>query len=315
VAVRALETINEYYQLSREELADRIRLVKTEKNALILVHNYQRLEIQKLGDFVGDSLQLAKEAAKTGNPIIVLCGVHFMAESAKILNPGKRVFLPDRNAGCPMANMITAEALREFRSRYPGALVVCYVNSTAEVKAESDVCCTSSNAVNVVRSLGKKQILFVPDRNLADFVRRKTGADIIPWDGFCVVHDRMSRENVEQARSAHPNAVLMVHPECPPQVIECADAVESTAGMVRAAKESGAGEFIVGTEMGLTEQLRESNPGKKFYPLSDEAVCMNMKLTDLGKLAWCLDHEQFEISVPEPVRAKAYQALQRMVNL
>jgi len=310
-----METLSEYYQLSRDDLAARIRKARQEKDALLLVHNYQRLEIQKLGDRVGDSLQLAREAARTRNPLIVFCGVHFMAESAKILNPQKKVILPDRNAGCPMANMITAEKLREFRARHPDAAVVCYVNSSAEVKAESEICCTSSNAVVVIRSLGNRRILFVPDRNLARYVQKMTGADIIPWDGYCIVHDRMRRANVVTARQAHPNALLVVHPECPPEVFEAADAVESTAGMIRFCGESKAREFIIGTELGLIEQLRDRYPEKTFHPLDSQAVCSNMKLTDLAKLAWALDHEEWEITVPERVREKAVQALERMVSL
>ena len=214
-----------------------------------------------------------------------------------------------------MANMINADKLREFRSHYPDAAVVCYVNSTAEVKAESDICCTSSNAVKVVRSLGKRRILFVPDRNLAAFVHSRTGADIVPWDGFCIVHERMCPDDVERARAAHPNALLLVHPECPPPVVALADGVESTAGMVRFVKESKTREFIIGTEMGLIEQLRDSYPQKTFHALTESAVCANMKLTDLAKLAWALDHEQWEITVPEEIRAKAYHALERMVHL
>lgn len=310
-----LTGLNDYYNLSRNELVERIKETAKQKNARILAHNYQRLEIQNLADHVGDSLQLARIAADTDLPVIVFCGVHFMAESAAILSPEKTVILPAKNAGCPMADMINAEQLREFKSQHPGAVVVCYVNSSAAVKSESDVCCTSSNAVNVVNSLKGEKILFVPDRNLAAYTQKMTGADIIPWEGYCYVHNRFTADDVSRAKTEHPEAAVVVHPECRPEVTEKADHIASTAGMITFAEKDIHTEFIVGTEIGLVEQLQEKLPKKRFFPLKKEALCANMKLTDLAKLAYSIDHNQHIITVPDSVRVRAENALKRMVEL
>jgi quinolinate synthase len=235
-----------------------------------------------------------------------------MAESAKILNPSKKVILPSLSAGCPMADMITAEELRGFKAEHPGAPVVCYVNTSAAVKAESDVCCTSSNAVRVTESLDADEILFVPDRNLAAYVASQTDKTIIPWDGYCHVHNMFVTEDVVIATAAHPESPVVVHPECPPDVIEMADFVASTGGMVNLAAEHDS--LIVGTEIGLIDRLRRDHPGKRFYPLSPFAVCRNMKMIDLPRVVWALDNEEHEITVADDVRIRAQSALARMLE-
>jgi quinolinate synthase len=289
--------------------------LKRQKDAVFLVHNYQTLEVQKIADFLGDSLALAQAAAQTKAGIIVFCGVHFMAESAKILNPGKKVLMPDRNAGCPMADMITAEALIAAKKQYGDPLAVAYVNSSAAVKAQSHICCTSSNAVKVVNSLPRdRQILFVPDRNLGSYTAKMSGRELILWPGFCFVHNRFTAEDVKAAREEHPGARLIVHPECRPEVVELADEAASTSGMVKAVSEqSGVSEWIIGTEMGLVEQLSQSHPGKGIYPLARHAVCQNMKMTNLAKVAWALENGENEIGLPEETAEKAREALERML--
>jgi quinolinate synthase len=301
--------------VSQDALVEKILRLKRERDALFLVHNYQSLEIQRLADILGDSLQLSQEATRTQKPLIVFCGVHFMAESAKILNPTKKVLLPSQDAGCPMADMIDAEGLRKFKAEHPGAVVVTYVNSSAEVKAESDICCTSANAIRVVRSLGKKKILFVPDKNLAAYTKKMTGADIIPWHGFCFVHERFKRRDVEAARKQYPGAVVIVHPECPLEVSEAADEVASTSGIIRFVEQSDKKEFIIGTEQGLIDRLSEEHPDKKLHTLKENAICKNMKKTTLARLAESLEKDQYEITVPGDVREKAYRSLERMVSL
>jgi len=296
------------------ELANEIRELKKKRNAVILAHLYQRPEIQDVADFIGDSLGLSQEAAKTDADVIVFCGVHFMAETAAILSPDKTVLLPEVNAGCPMADMVTAEALRARKKEYPDAVVVCYVNSSAEVKAESDICCTSANAVKVVRSIpADKRILFVPDRNLGHYVGIKSGREIIYWEGYCNTHDKLTAEDVQKAKEAHPQAVVMVHPECRPEVVALADQVFSTSGMIRFARESDAEEYIVGTEMGILHQLNKQCPGKKFYLASSKMICPNMKATTLPKVKWALEEMQPRITVPEAIRLKALGAVERMI--
>jgi quinolinate synthase len=310
-----LPTPLDYSALPREELLDRIRLRKSDLNAVILGHNYQRVEIQDVSDFLGDSLALSQEAAATEADVIVFCGVHFMAETAKILSPEKTVLMPDLRAGCPMADFVTGEALRRLKAQHPGASVVAYVNSTAEVKAESDICCTSSNAVEVVESLpADRPILFVPDRNLARYVVEKTGRqDIIAWDGYCYVHDDMVLEELDRAKEQHPNALVVIHPEARQDLLDRADRVTSTSGIVRLAEEHDA--LIIGTERGLVDRLRHQYPSKTLIPLSGAAVCGNMKLNTLPKLAWSLDHLQYEVTMEEEIRARAESALQRMLDL
>lgn len=302
----------EYARMSEPELIARCEELKRAKNAVILGHNYQVDAVQRVSDEVGDSLVLAQLGAKSDAELILLCGVHFMAESAKILNPSRKVVIPSLAAGCPMADMITAEELVAFKAEHPGAPVVCYVNTSAAVKAESDVCCTSSNAVRVVESLDADEILFVPDRNLAAYVASQTDKTIIPWDGFCYVHNMFVPEDVIVASAAHPESPVVVHPECPPNVIAMADFVASTEGMVKLAGEHES--LIVGTEIGLIDRLKRDHPGKKFYPLSPFAVCRNMKMIDLPRVVWSLDNEEHEIVVPDDIRIRAQSALARMLE-
>lgn len=310
-----LPTTLDYAALPASELVDRIRARKLQLNAVILGHNYQRTEIQDVSDFLGDSLGLSQEAADTDADVIVFCGVHFMAETAKVLSPSKRVLMPDARAGCPMADFVTGGALRRLKAEHPDAAVVAYVNSTAEVKAEADICCTSSNAVRVAQSIPADQsIIFVPDRNLANYVIEQTGREnIIAWDGYCYVHDDLVLDELDAARRAHPNALVVVHPEARSDLLEAADAVTSTAGMVEMAEEHDT--LIIGTERGLVDRLTQRFPEKTFVPLSGAAICGNMKLNTLAKLAWCLDHQQHEVTLDEGVRQKAERSLRRMLDL
>ena len=304
--------LEEYGKLTNAELGERLARLKREKNAVILGHNYQVEDVQLVADHLGDSLRLAQLASETDADIIVLCGVDFMAESAKILNPQKRVFLPNEAATCPMAAMVTAEELTAFRAKHPGAVVVSYVNTSAAVKAVSDVCCTSSNAVEVVRGVEEDEIIFVPDRNLAAYAASKTEKKVIPWDGYCYVHNNFVAEDVEFARGEHPGVPVVVHPESPPEVVESADFVASTSGMVKLGAEHD--ELIVGTEIGLIERMNREFPEKSFYPLSAFAVCRTMKLTDLPRVVWALENEEHEIGIPEDIRSRAEGALQRMLE-
>jgi quinolinate synthase len=314
-----LPTPQDYEKLSDDELRSRIIEAKEQKGAVLLVHNYQRLEIQDLADYMGDSLGLSIEATRCDSSLIVFCGVDFMAESAKILNPEKKVILPHRKANCPMALMVDLDGLREMKKRHPDAVVVSYVNSTAEIKAETDICCTSSNAVQVVKSLGDRKIIFVPDKNLANYTKSVTGANIIPWEGYCYVHNGFTAEDVQRARKEYPGAILIAHPECQMSVLEHADYITSTSGMVQwvdnnlgLVDEKG---VIIGTEIGLVKQIQKKHPGRNIYPLAWKAVCRTMKLTDLPHLCWAIENEQHEIVVPEEVRIKAYSALKRMTDI
>jgi len=325
-----LRTPLEYAALSREELAERIGARKRELNAVILGHNYQRVEIQEVSDYLGDSLGLSQEAAATDADVIVFCGVHFMAETAKILSPAKMVLMPDLRAGCPMADFVTGDALRKLKARYPDAAVVAYVNSTAEVKAESDVCCTSANAVQVVDSIPRdRTILFVPDRNLAKYTAEKTGrpyviagrgdagevepGTIVAWDGYCYVHDDLVLDELAEAKRKHPRALVVIHPEARSDLLAQADVVASTSKMVDIAEQNE--EVIFGTERGIVDRLKARFPEKTLIPLSGAAICGNMKVNTLAKLAWCLDHEQHEIVLDEDVRARAERSLRRMLEL
>jgi quinolinate synthase len=295
-------------------LIETIRNLKTEKQALILAHNYQRPEIQDIADFTGDSLELSRRAAGTDAPLVVFCGVYFMAETAKILSPEKTVLLPRLDAGCPMAEMADADGLRKLKARHPNAATVTYVNSTAEVKAESDVCCTSANAVDVVNRVEADEIIFSPDRNLASFVQRFTKKTIIPWDGYCHVHELFTPDEVTEARHRHPDAVVMVHPECPAAVVDLADETLSTSGMLRFARQSGASEFLVGTEEGLLHRLKKENPDKQFFSIGSAKVCPNMKKTTLADVARALEENVHEITVPDEILVKARRALERMLQ-
>ncbi len=299
--------------MEQTEIKQQIRQLLDEKNALLLAHNYQRDEIQEIADIGGDSLALAMAAAETDKDVIVFCGVHFMAESAAILAPDKTVLLPRLDAGCPMADMVDAEGLREMKAEHPGATVVTYVNSTAAVKAESDICCTSSNAVNVVNSLDSEEVLLVPDRNLARYIADRTDKTCYFWDGYCPTHERLDIADIERARQDHPDALFMAHPECPPAVLEIADHICSTSGMYAYASSSPAQKFIVGTEMGILYRLRKENPEKEFILPTSKLICPNMKLTSLDDVLHSLQTMSPQVTVPEDIRDKAKQTLDRML--
>jgi quinolinate synthase len=323
----------------KEVLREKILKLKEEKKAIILAHNYQREEVQDIADYTGDSLELSRIAASIDCDVIVFCGVNFMAESASILSPDKTVLLPEISACCPMADMVTVGGdrnlkndfpgydytggykypadftLRDIKKLHPGVPVVTYVNTTADVKAESDICCTSANAVRIVESLNSDRVICVPDRNLSAWIAKNTKKEVIAWDGFCHVHDRVSTEDVVKVRAEHPGAVLLAHPECRIEVCEMADHVTSTSGMLRYAQSSDAGEFIIGTETGLMYKLRKDNPDKKFYPLRKDMVCPNMKKTSLNSVLHCLETETYKIKVPEEIRVPAKDALDRMLEI
>jgi quinolinate synthase len=301
--------------MTKQETIQAIEELKKRRNAVILAHNYQIGEVQDAADYTGDSLGLSQEAAKSEAAVIVFCGVHFMAETAAILSPRKIVLLPDPHAGCPMADMITASELREWKARYPGRKVVCYVNTTAEVKAESDVCCTSSNAVKVVNSIPDNEILFVPDKNLAAYVARQTNKKIIGWDGYCYVHNQILADDVMAKKRRYPGAEVWVHPECRPEVIDLADRILSTGQMVKAARETAAKEILIGTEVGILHRLRKENPNPAFYPVKDLAVCSNMKKITLIKVLKSLEEMKFRIEVPQPISEKARGAIEKMIRI
>jgi len=296
-------------------LIEKILQRKKERNATILVHNYQLGEVQDIADFVGDSLELSQKAAKTKADVIVFCGVHFMAETAAILCPGMTVLLPDRHAGCPMANMITAEQLRQKKKELPGATVVCYVNSTAAVKAESDICCTSANAIKVAESIANDEVLFVPDQYLGHYVSTKVNKKFHLWPGYCPTHVRIQPEHIMQLKQENPRAKAVIHPECRPDVIAVADEVMSTGGMIRYAQRDDVKELIVGTEIGIIHRLKKENPGKKFIPVSEQAVCPDMKLITLEKVLWSLEEMRPEVKVPEATRLKAKAAVDKMLAI
>ncbi|MCL4079404.1 quinolinate synthase NadA [Coriobacteriia bacterium Es71-Z0120] len=297
-------------------LAEEVRRLAAERGAVILAHNYQRAEVQDVADFVGDSLGLSRQAAATDASVIVFAGVHFMAETAKILSPSKTVLMPEPAAGCPMADMITAEQAAAFKAQHPGVPLVTYVNSSAEVKAVSDVCCTSANAPEVVRSLGVPRVLFAPDRNLAAWVATQVSeVEVIAWDGYCPTHDHVSAEAVAEAAREHPDAEVLVHPECRPEVVALADAVLSTSGMLRHVAVSPAEEFVVVTEEGLMHGLAKAAPEKRFFGVCPPMLCPNMKLTTLMKVRDCLQAMSGRIEVAEDVRARAAAAVERMVAI
>lgn len=294
----------------------KVRELLQDRNALLLAHNYQRDEVQEIADITGDSLGLSIEAARSDADVIVFCGVHFMAESAAILSPGKHVILPRMEAGCPMADMITGDELREFREKNPEHVVVTYVNSTAEVKAYTDICCTSANAVSVVRYIpdGRK-IFMVPDRNLARYVEQKAGRKLEWWDGYCPTHDRVTADDVLKMKEMHPDGVVVVHPECKPDVIELADHVCSTSGMYSYCREVAAAKFIIGTEMGILYRLRKENPDKEFLLASEALICPNMKLTTIDDIIECLEEMKNIITVPEEIGVRAKMALDAMLEV
>lgn len=299
-----------------QNLKRRIAELKKERNAVIIVHNYQRDEVQDIADITGDSLGLSKAAIKIDAEVIVFCGVFFMAETASILNPSKKVLLPVKEAGCPLADMATPEALKELKKKYPSAPVVSYVNTSAAVKAESDICCTSRNAVGIVRSLKEKKIIFVPDKNLGRYVQTQVpDKEIILWEGFCPTHIRVHPDQLLACKRLHPQAEFVAHPECNPDVLELADHITSTGGMLEYVKKSDKKEFIIGTEMGMLYRLRQDNPGKKFYLPTNGLICESMKLTTLGWVAHSLEFMEYQVTVPEDIRRRAQEAVNRMLGV
>jgi quinolinate synthase len=298
-----------------QKIRKRIRELKEEQNAVILAHNYQIGEVQDVADFVGDSLELSQKAAGVESGTIVFCGVHFMAETAAMLSPQKTVLIPEIDAGCPMADLITAAELREWKSKYPGRKVACYVNTTAEVKAECDICCTSSNALEVVESLESDEILFAPDKNLAAYVARFTQKKIIPWDGYCYVHNNIHIKDIEEKRRLYPEAEIWVHPECRPEVIDVADKVLSTGKMVKEARKTKKKRVVLGTEAGMTYRLKKENPDKEFYPAKDLSFCYNMKKIDLNKVLRSLDERVYKVEVPQDISRRAFGAIEEMIQI
>jgi quinolinate synthase len=299
----------------RSEMATAIARLKTERKAVILAHNYQIPEVQDVADFVGDSLELSRKATEVEAEVIVFCGVLFMAETAKILNPSRTVLIPDRRAGCPMCDMAPAAEVRKRKAELPGVPVVAYVNTTAEVKAEADICCTSANAVKIVNGLPEPRVLFLPDRNLGQWVQRHTEKEVILWPGFCPTHQRILAAQIRKLKEQHPEAVVVVHPECAPDVIDLADEVLSTGQMMRWARRTAAREIIVGTERGIIYRLEQENPGKTFLPVTELTICPNMKKITLEKVQWALEDMSFLVEVPEDVAARARRAITRMLEV
>ena len=300
----------------QQEMIQEIKKLKKQQNAVIVAHNYQADEVQEAADMVGDSLALSRYCANNSADIVVFCGVEFMAESAKILSPFKTVLLPERDAGCPMADMVTAEAIQEKKREIPDAVVICYINSSAAVKAESDICCTSSNAIKVARTVKQDKIIFVPDQNLGQYVAQNVPEkQIILWKGFCATHHRVRLKQVKKAREAHQDAVLLVHPECRPEVIENADFVGSTKQIIDYARNSDKAKFIVGTEDGILYSLKKENPEKTFYLLAPGLVCPDMKKTSLNSVYTALKEMKYQINIDEEIRLKAKGCLERMLEI
>ncbi|WP_127587112.1 quinolinate synthase NadA [Paenibacillus koleovorans] len=297
------------------ELKKRIEELKKERNAIILAHYYQRDEVQEVADFRGDSFLLAQKAAQTDAEVIVFCGVHFMGESAKILAPNKTVIIPDERAGCPMADMVNVEGLKALKRQHPKAAVVTYINSSAEIKAETDICCTSANAVKVIQSVDAEEIIWVPDKNLGHYVSQYTDKKMIIWEGYCNTHDMLTVKDVIEMKAQHPNAQFVVHPECRPEVVELGDFVGSTTAIIKYCKESDCKEFIVGTEDGTGYQLRLDSPDKTFHFATKFLVCPNMKVNNLKKIVRCMETMQPQIYVPPQVAEKARLSLERMLQV
>jgi quinolinate synthase len=297
------------------DLVEEINKLKEKKNAVILVHNYQRPEIYKIADFIGDSYGLSKKAVETKADFIVFCGVDFMAESAYILNPKKTVLIPTNLAKCPMAAMVDVQGLKKLKEQYPEAAVVSYVNTAADVKAESDICCTSANAVEVVNSLKENEVIFVPDANLAKYVTRLSDKKIIPWNGWCYVHNQFTASGLKEAKRSHPEAKVIVHPECVLDVIDLADKVCSTAGIVEFVKKSQKKEFIIATEIGIIERLKLEAPEKIFLQAPPGGVCVQMKKNNLQLVFEALEKEQYKVVVPEDIRIRAQKALDKMLDV
>jgi len=298
-----------------EQAKERIARLKRELNAIIVAHNYQRPETQDIADFTGDSLELARKCAEVEAETIVFCGVRFMAETAAILNPSSMVLLSHPDAGCPLADMIDVKKLRQWKAQYPEAAVVAYVNTTAAIKAESDICCTSANGVEVVNAVPNEEILFIPDQNLGHYISTKTKKRIILYPGFCDTHAKVTAEQVRLAKQRYPQAKVLVHPECHPEVIKLADAALSTAQMLRYAKQSNEKTFLIGTEEGILHPLRKQNPEKEFHLLSDSFICHDMKKTTLETVIETMQTKSNVVTVPEEIRIKAKQAIDRMLAI
>lgn len=301
--------------INKEEIIRRIKELKIKRNAVILAHNYQIGEVQDIADYVGDSLGLSQKAAQVEEQVIVFCGVYFMAETAAVLAPEKTVLIPEKRARCPMAAMISASDLREWKKKYDQKEVVSYVNTTADVKAESDICITSSNVLRVVNSLDGQVILFAPDKNLGAYVAGQTDKKIMSWDGYCYVHNNINARHIKDKKRAYPEAEVWAHPECRPEVIDLADKVLSTGGMVREARETSKEEIMVATETGIIHRLKKENPGKKFYAAKDFAVCANMKKINLMKVLLSLEKMIYKVTVAPQIRDKAKGAIEKMVRL
>lgn len=300
---------------SSSRLIDKLQELKTKRKALILSHNYNRKEVQEAADFVGDSFELALQATRSPAPVILFCGVSFMAETAFILNPEKTVLMPDPKAGCPLADMITASELRETKKEHPGAPVLCYVNTSAEVKAESDVCCTSSNALRIIEKLESDEILFVPDRSMGEWLQTKTRKRILLWPGYCPTHHRILPEEVAALKKRYPGALVLAHPENTAGIVALADYIGGTGGMAKFARESSATQFIVATEEGMLHRMRRESPQKEFFHPSKRGICPNFKLNTLEKMVWALEEMQHRVAVPEEIAVKARKALESMMEL
>jgi len=298
------------------EIIEEIKRLKAERNAIILAHNYVRGELQDLADFVGDSLELSIKAKNAGAGVIVFCGVRFMAETAKLLSPQSVVLLPNPDAGCPMADMALAEKVAAYKAAHPGTVIVAYVNTTADVKAHVDLCCTSGNAEKIISSIPEdREILFLPDRNLGGNLNRKLGRHMLLWPGFCPTHDRVTPEAIRAARAAHPGVKLLVHPECDPEVVALADEALSTGGILRFVRESSDNAFLIGTESGILHRLRQENPGKQFYPLEPEMLCPNMKKITLENVRDCLKHMAPQVELSPEIMAAAVTPIEKMLAL
>ncbi len=312
--------------MQKQQMLEEIQQLKQQKNAVILAHNYQIPEIQDIADYLGDSLGLSHQAAETDAEMIIFCGVHFMAETASIISPHKKVLIPDLKAGCSLAESITDEQLRDWKAEHPGAVVISYINTTAAVKAESDYCCTSSNAVKIVESIAEdREILFLPDKFLGTYVEMVTGRDLTIWDGACHVHEKIGELNLSEKQKEYPEAEVLIHPECGCSTscmmksalyFDCEDGhIHSTSGMLNRAHESKAEEFVVATETGILHRMRKENPEKEFYPANEESVCEYMKMITLEKLHDSLKYDRFEVKVPEAVAEKAKEPIERMLNM
>lgn len=312
--------------MNTQELIDGIKQMKEDRNAVILAHNYMVPEVQDIADYIGDSLGLSHQAAETPADVIVFCGVHFMAETASIISPDKKVLIPDLDAGCSLADSITVEQLREWKAEHPDAVTVTYINTTAAIKAECDYCCTSSNAVDIVNSIPEeKEILFLPDKFLGSYIELVTGRELNIWDGACHVHEKIGELNLGEKQKEYPDAEVLIHPECgcstscmmkSAMYFDCKDGhIHSTSGMLERAHESEAEEFVVATETGILHRMRKENPDKKFYAANENAVCEYMKMITLEKLYDSLKHDQHEVKVPEELAKQAHLPIERMLSI